>query len=53
MLRRFATNSMHPSRVSVDPDDRILTLSTCSGRHRDERFVLHAKLVSVERPPGE
>ena len=50
MIMRFAENSMHPSNVSVSPNDRILTLSTCTGRHRDERYVLHARLVSVERP---
>ena len=50
MIQRFAANSMHPSNISVSPDDRILTLSTCTGRHRDERYVLHARLASVERP---
>ena len=49
MIRQFAANSMHPSNVSASPDDRILTLSTCTGRHRDERFVLHARLASVEK----
>jgi len=37
--------SVYKSDVVVSPDDRILTLSTCSNDADDERFVVHAKLV--------
>ena len=45
-LREFEARSMHNAGVSVNPSDRILTLSTCTNRDRDERYVLHARLVS-------
>ena len=44
MLERFAQLSIHDTGVEVTADDRILTLSTCTNRHRDERYVLHARL---------
>ena len=47
MILAFAAKSMHNSNVNVYPGDRILTLSTCTNRHPDERFVLHARLVSL------
>ena len=49
MIRIFEANSMHNAGVSVSPDDRILTLSTCTNRNRDERYVLHARLISFHQ----
>ena len=39
------SRSTYDFQVEVNPDDKILTLSTCIGT--DDRAVLHAKLVKV------
>ena len=46
MLELFEAKSIHNAGVRVSPGERVLTLSTCTGRDRDERYVLHARLVS-------
>jgi len=45
MLGRFQQASMHPTDIVLTPEDRILTLSTCTNVNQDERFVLQARLV--------
>ena len=47
MLSRFIALSRHDAGVSVSSDDRILTLSTCTNRNDDERYVLHARLSAT------
>lgn len=47
MLNTFADLSRHMSNVGeLTAQDRILTLSTCTNTERDERFVVHARLIS-------
>jgi sortase B len=45
MLASFAEASIHAPPATLSPDDRILTLSTCSGGDRDMRFVLQARRI--------
>ena len=45
MLEQFMQHSMHDTGIIVTPDDRILTLSTCTNQDPDERFVLQARLI--------
>lgn len=44
MLEQFLHISLHDVGIMVTSYDRILTLSTCTGANRDERFVLQARL---------
>ncbi|RED66375.1 class B sortase [Cohnella lupini] len=37
--------SLHKTDISVDENDTILTLSTCSNTNDEARFVVHAKLM--------
>lgn len=41
--------SVIASAVDLTPDSRILTLSTCTGRGHDSRWVVHAVLRETER----
>lgn len=44
-VQYMADHSMYDTGVSVSSEDKVLTLSTCSG---DDRLVVHAKLISVD-----
>lgn len=44
-LHAISHSSLYETGVSVSSDDQILSLSTCSHRARDRRFVVHAKKV--------
>ena len=52
MLDYFIRMSKHDAGVAVTPSDRILTLSTCTNRDVNERYVLHAKLRIVKSTRG-
>lgn len=39
--------SMHNTAVTVEADDTILTLSTCSAEPGEQRFVVHAKFIPL------
>lgn len=43
-LNELQQRSLHSSKVVVDVNDQILTLSTCGYRNED-RFVVHAKKI--------
>jgi len=45
MLEQFMQRSIHDTGIIVTPNDRILTLSTCTNHDLDERFVLQARLI--------
>lgn len=44
-----AITSLSDVQTGIKPDvsDKIITLSTCTSRTQDERFVVHAKLVNI------
>lgn len=44
-IRAISHSSLFKTGVSVSSDDQILSLSTCSHRARDKRFVVHAKKI--------
>ena len=44
-LKRLRFRSIYPYDIALSKDDKILTLSTCSGDGK-RRVVLHAKLLS-------
>ncbi|PGZ94145.1 SrtB family sortase [Bacillus pseudomycoides] len=44
-LTAIKKKSKFPSRVEVTNEDNILTLSTCTNREEDGRFIVHAKLI--------
>ena len=46
MLKHFKRMSRHNAGITVTSEDRILTLSTCTNRDINERYVLHARLVN-------
>jgi len=46
-LQRMQANSNFPSSVELGPDDRIVTLSTCSYEYFDARYVVQGKLVPI------
>ena len=48
LLFEMKSRSMYDTGVEVSGSDRILTLSTCSNAHEDERFVVNARLMSPE-----
>jgi sortase B len=48
MVDRMKALSMYDTGVDVSPDDRILTLSTCTSVVKDERHVVSAKLVPAK-----
>ncbi|MDR3240253.1 MAG: class B sortase [Clostridiales bacterium] len=50
LLAQMKVKSMYDTGVTVNPDDRILTLSTCTNETADTRFVVNAKLIQSERP---
>lgn len=39
--------SLYDTGISVGADDIILTLSTCTNEHDEERFVVHAKYIGT------
>ena len=41
------SSSIHPE-ITLDPNDRILTLSTCSGAGYSTRWVVHARLKMIQ-----
>ena len=47
-LNRVASYSKYATGVEVQPTDKIVTLSTCTSRGSDYRFVVHAKLIYSE-----
>lgn len=44
-LKKVQSYSKYDTGVTVKPTDHIVTLSTCTSRGSDYRFVVHAKLV--------
>lgn len=42
----ITSKSMFPSSLSVSPEDRIITLSTCDYQFDDARLVIHAKIIN-------
>ncbi len=44
-LSKIQSYSKYSTGVSVGPSDKIVTLSTCTSRGSDYRFVVHGKLV--------
>jgi sortase B len=52
MAGEMKSRSMYDTGVTVNPGDRILTLSTCTNEREDTRFVLNAKLVKQEPEPS-
>lgn len=45
-VARMKRNSWYDTGVEVSPNDRIMTLSTCTASD-DQRFVVHAKLIAL------
>ncbi|GHV38714.1 SrtB family sortase [Clostridia bacterium] len=45
LAEKMKAKSMYDTGVTISPDDRVLTLSTCTNVHGDTRFVVNAKLV--------
>ncbi|MFC5530224.1 class B sortase [Cohnella yongneupensis] len=43
---QLKANSLYDTHISVDADDTILTLSTCSKTEEGGRFTVHAKLIT-------
>lgn len=54
-LSKIQSYSKYSTGVSVGPKDKIVTLSTCTSRGSDYRFVVHGKLVysSVKKQTGQ
>jgi SrtB family sortase len=48
ILSPVKERSFYDTGVEVDKNDRVLTLSTCTNRIDDTRFVVHAKLSGQE-----
>lgn len=46
-LKRMSAQSDFETEVKIDPDDRIVTLSTCSYEFYDARYVVMGKLVPI------
>jgi sortase B len=46
LASEMKARSMYDTGVEISPDDIILTLSTCSGGNKAERFVLSARLIT-------
>ena len=46
LVNEMKRRCIHNLGVEVGPNDRILTLSTCTNVHMDTRLVINAKLVS-------
>ncbi len=44
-IQDIASRSLHPSEVTVNKDDTIITLSTCAAGYDTMRFAVHAKLI--------
>ena len=47
MFAQFINKSWHYAGITPAPHDRILTLSTCTGRNNNERYVLQARLRDI------
>lgn len=47
-LKKVKSYSKYDTGVNVKPTDHIVTLSTCTSRGSDYRFVVHGKLVYSE-----
>jgi len=45
MVNEMKARSMYDTGVELTPNDRILTLSTCSNQETDTRLVVNARLV--------
>lgn len=52
-LTEITGNSVIHTGVTPEITDRILTLSTCSGRSTTTRWVVHARLKMIQVPPSE
>ena len=44
-LQTILSRSEHNFNTTLNTDDRVLTLSTCTGTNNTQRIVLHAKLL--------
>ncbi|MDR2939834.1 MAG: class B sortase [Clostridiales bacterium] len=47
-IREIRSRSFYVDDMEVTTDDKILTLSTCTNQEEDTRYVVHAKLISIE-----
>ena len=45
-LNMITSQSQYDTGVEVSVDDSIITLSTCTNRTDDERYIVHAKKIS-------
>lgn len=52
-LTEITGNSVIDTGVTPEITDRVLTLSTCSGRSTASRWVVHARLKMTQVPPSE
>ena len=48
LVRQMKERSLYDTGVTVSPDDRILTLSTCTNIDPDTRYVIHARLITPD-----
>ncbi len=53
LVGQMKEKSYYDTGVTVDADDRILTLSTCTNITDTTRYVLNAKLIEVNGVPYE
>jgi sortase B len=44
-ITAFQNKSLHPTNVTLNENNTILTLSTCSNTNDEARFVVHAQLI--------
>ena len=45
-LNMITSQSKYDTGVEVSSSDKIITLSTCTNRTDDERYIIHAKKIS-------
>jgi len=48
LISQMKAKSLINTGIEVGPNDRVLTLSTCRGTHDDDRFVVSAKLITLD-----
>jgi hypothetical protein len=51
-LERVMEKSVFSTDVETDPDSKYILLSTYSGKHDSERYVLHGKLIPLDTVGG-
>jgi sortase B len=48
-LEELKAKSKFAKDITITPDSRIITLSTCTNNWRDTRFAVHGVLVEIIR----